>query len=91
MAGASEEEVVDHDDVDGQVDQNIFCPAVALLVGAAAVRQRAQLCLGVVLGSAEPSSDQRVKVTGQQDWLGELRSEERRVGKECRSRWSPYH
>src|SRR5256885_10320690 len=23
--------------------------------------------------------------------LHELRSEERRVGKECRSRWSPYH
>ena len=23
-------------------------------------------------------------------WM-ELRSEERRVGKECRSRWSPYH
>src|SRR5256884_2583824 len=23
--------------------------------------------------------------------LGKLRSEERRVGKECRSRWSPYH
>ena len=23
--------------------------------------------------------------------LGMLRSEERRVGKECRSRWSPYH
>ena len=23
--------------------------------------------------------------------LGALRSEERRVGKECRSRWSPYH
>ena len=22
---------------------------------------------------------------------GEPRSEERRVGKECRSRWSPYH
>ena len=21
----------------------------------------------------------------------EMRSEERRVGKECRSRWSPYH
>ena len=26
----------------------------------------------------------------QQDFLA-LRSEERRVGKECRSRWSPYH
>ena len=24
-------------------------------------------------------------------WLGDTRSEERRVGKECRSRWSPYH
>src|SRR5258708_11311272 len=26
-------------------------------------------------------------------WLGgrQVRSEERRVGKECRSRWSPYH
>ena len=25
------------------------------------------------------------------DLSGEWRSEERRVGKECRSRWSPYH
>ena len=24
-------------------------------------------------------------------WSGATRSEERRVGKECRSRWSPYH
>src|SRR5689334_25279088 len=24
-------------------------------------------------------------------WLKDDRSEERRVGKECRSRWSPYH
>ena len=23
--------------------------------------------------------------------IGAIRSEERRVGKECRSRWSPYH
>src|SRR5574339_357421 len=28
--------------------------------------------------------------TGGIRW-GHLRSEERRVGKECRSRWSPYH
>ena len=26
-----------------------------------------------------------------QAWAGCARSEERRVGKECRSRWSPYH
>ena len=25
------------------------------------------------------------------DFSGYMRSEERRVGKECRSRWSPYH
>ena len=24
-------------------------------------------------------------------WVVNMRSEERRVGKECRSRWSPYH
>ena len=30
------------------------------------------------------------KTTTMQSIMG-LRSEERRVGKECRSRWSPYH
>ena len=25
------------------------------------------------------------------EWKKQFRSEERRVGKECRSRWSPYH
>ncbi len=30
--------------------------------------------------------------TGKSHRMGEVdRSEERRVGKECRSRWSPYH
>ena len=28
---------------------------------------------------------------GDASFLREKRSEERRVGKECRSRWSPYH
>ena len=32
-----------------------------------------------------------VKVEVQQGQEVEARSEERRVGKECRSRWSPYH
>ena len=33
-------------------------------------------------------------LSNQMDWyikLAQNRSEERRVGKECRSRWSPYH
>src|SRR3712207_9465079 len=32
----------------------------------------------------------RRKKEGVEDWI-DRRSEERRVGKECRSRWSPYH
>src|SRR3712207_2794068 len=32
-----------------------------------------------------------VKGSGLKSWAARLRSEERRVGKECRSRWSPYH
>ena len=35
---------------------------------------------------AGAAGDQQVRHAGQID-----RSEERRVGKECRSRWSPYH
>ena len=30
-------------------------------------------------------------IAGANDMVGSVRSEERRVGKECRSRWSPYH
>src|SRR3712207_3735689 len=38
------------------------------------------------------SRNQRPKVDEYEDYLFVvLRSEERRVGKECRSRWSPYH
>ena len=32
-----------------------------------------------------------IYLSGPYTFKGELRSEERRVGKECRSRWSPYH
>ena len=44
------------------------------------------------------SEIKELTITELQDKLGEYkksyaaeRSEERRVGKECRSRWSPYH
>ena len=43
---------------------------------------------------ADGSDEQRVDIQAQlEDVEGKLqdRSEERRVGKECRSRWSPYH
>ena len=38
-------------------------------------------------GMAYDSDEKKVVLFGGDD----LRSEERRVGKECRSRWSPYH
>ena len=34
-------------------------------------------------------SGEKIKLASIDELLG--RSEERRVGKECRSRWSPYH
>src|SRR5713101_7862977 len=37
---------------------------------------------GATLGTTDPPRHDRLRA---------LRSEERRVGKECRSRWSPYH
>src|SRR3989475_7400449 len=36
------------------------------------------------------TAGEHVALHGTQHWL-DTRSEERRVGKECRSRWSPYH
>src|SRR2546425_13139241 len=38
-----------------------------------------------------PSSDSLWRAERFCEVSGEDRSEERRVGKECRSRWSPYH
>ena len=35
--------------------------------------------------------DERAWCKDQCHLCNQLRSEERRVGKECRSRWSPYH
>src|SRR5256885_15921410 len=48
-----------------------------------------ELALACASHSSEPAQVARVR-----ELLGKIgcsRSEERRVGKECRSRWSPYH
>src|SRR2546427_12574551 len=48
-----------------------------------------------LLHFAQPRLERRVvdprRLRGPRDLLDRFRSEERRVGKECRSRWSPYH
>ena len=41
-----------------------------------------EVCYGFILNAIE---------TRRIELVGIKRSEERRVGKECRSRWSPYH
>src|ERR1035441_2452891 len=61
---------------------------------------RGMLCLSLIsawaAGGAEPTALSLIKegnrYLGEQskDKVLEIRSEERRVGKECRSRWSPY-
>src|SRR3712207_8030420 len=59
-----------------------------------AVEQEAQaLDDGLTFGRGGPLPDLRhVRLAEEQSRvLARLRSEERRVGKECRSRWSPYH
>src|SRR2546430_9766616 len=40
---------------------------------------------------AVPCGPKEVLTHQTEELVGEDRSEERRVGKECRSRWSPYH
>jgi len=47
----------------------------------------AAVSVSVALGTSDPSIvSSSATVDG-----SNVRSEERRVGKECRSRWSPYH
>ena len=51
------------------------------------------LCLGMIFGATGCTSggDDTYEIAMITDSGSVTRSEERRVGKECRSRWSPYH
>src|SRR5258708_35468256 len=59
--------------------------AIALAVGLEVDQQPARVQRGVAAIDADEGRD---ALHGR---VLEQRSEERRVGKECRSRWSPYH
>ena len=52
-------------------------------------RAIAGLCLVALAAPALAQEESSNRVAAKTDWS--VRSEERRVGKECRSRWSPYH
>ena len=47
------------------------------------------MAVGLIAGRREETAEDYFLAGRQIPWWG--RSEERRVGKECRSRWSPYH
>ena len=49
------------------------------------------ICGGAVFSSPRAGAALYLIHTASALFTGMLRSEERRVGKECRSRWSPYH
>src|SRR2546427_10919042 len=56
--------------------------------------QRVASCLAKNLSLRELISEDlafALRQAAEVDEIARLRSEERRVGKECRSRWSPYH
>ena len=42
-------------------------------------------------GAGGEDGDRLANLDGLRALVADRRSEERRVGKECRSRWSPYH
>src|SRR2546426_1261515 len=78
------------------------CRATQLLLSAAqdllaradisAVPERVAVVLGTALGGVEQLERALARGGRPRHAAGALyRSEERRVGKECRSRWSPYH
>src|SRR5258708_27427028 len=83
----------------------IPCLPLVLLFGACALWGQSQIpdwqiqvrkyCDAKDWESALRAVDQEISRAPQDTdiraWRARVRSEERRVGKECRSRWSPYH
>jgi len=78
---------------DGRISWRDLGAAVGLSANAAADRVRRLRNAGVITGFTalvDPGAGGR-KLEALVGVTVAARSEERRVGKECRSRWSPYH
>ena len=71
----------------------VFALALALATGRLADRWAEGLAQTVTIRVSAPASEIEAQTAAVQQALATTpgRSEERRVGKECRSRWSPYH
>ena len=77
--------VINHD---GQYNQDSICGHQTDQLGLAGVEKLARR---VCLADEQQVIALSAKVGHHLEAIGHRRSEERRVGKECRSRWSPYH
>ena len=65
-------------------------PSRRMLLGGA-IALAAAGALTACSGTSSSSRSENTLRVVYQKTAAQLRSEERRVGKECRSRWSPYH
>ena len=71
-----------------------YTAIIATLTGAEteiATDELVEFCQKQIDALDRKSVKAKEKADARKEALDELRSEERRVGKECRSRWSPYH
>ena len=104
MAGCGYEDLVEPDIVlvPGGGGTRRLVDDVRFLGRLAEIGRRARLVVSVCTGSAllaaaglldgrRATSNKRSFAWASGFGSSEYRSEERRVGKECRSRWSPYH
>src|SRR3712207_7869855 len=66
------------------------CVGLRPLLGPASAGERTQLVYGAVVDDREQPGAHAAALRAVASGCTS-RSEERRVGKECRSRWSPYH
>ena len=61
-------------------------------LGSGTVREMSEWVEYITFNGVSPMADLRKQNGHEEPWkIDYFRSEERRVGKECRSRWSPYH
>src|ERR1035441_6607904 len=69
------------------------CNGHVLALGAAVGVMNTAQCAAIQQGAAQVSASLQKGFFGtiKTELGAQMRSEERRVGKECRSRWSPYH
>ena len=88
LKGLTQEELADRSELSkgfiSQLERNLTSPSITTLMD---ILQ----CLGTSIGEFFNEAPDEQIVFGKQDYFVKVRSEERRVGKECRSRWSPYH